>query len=193
MTYREDTGMVVYKSGMTHGKDKRNFLVMDAEEFIALITQHIPEKSHQLVRYYGFYSNRARGERRKEAERKTNLDSTATPDEVEVIDVSSYKPRRLPSKTWRDCTPRAFASRHIKKVWEVDPLECPHCHAEMKIISFISKSQPEVIRKILEHLGLWEEKIRPPPSNSIPPHKTFTYEPFDDSRPGYEEPFITVD
>ncbi|MCK5437714.1 MAG: transposase, partial [Desulfobulbaceae bacterium] len=152
LTYREDTGMVVYKSGMTHGKDKRNFLVMDAEEFIALITQHIPEKSHQLVRYYGFYSNRARGERRKEAERKTNLDSTATPDEVEVIDVSSYKPRRLPSKTWRDCTPRAFASRHIKKVWEVDPLECPHCHAEMKIISFISKSQPKVIRKILEHL-----------------------------------------
>ena len=57
----------------------------------------------QLVRYYGFYSNRARGERRKEAERKTNLDSTATPDEVEVIDVSSYKPRRLSSKTWRDC------------------------------------------------------------------------------------------
>ena len=150
-------------------------------------------KSFQLVRYYGFYSNRSRGERRKEAERETDHDSTATPEEVEVIDVSSYKPPRLPSKTWRECTPRAFASRHIKKVWEVDPLECPKCHAEMKIISFISKSQPEVIRKILEHLGLWEEKIRPPPSNSIPPHKTFTYEPFDDSRPGYEEPFITVD
>ena len=39
----------------------------------------------------------------------------------------------------------AFVSRHIKKVWEVDPLECPKCHAEMKIISFISKSQPEPI------------------------------------------------
>jgi hypothetical protein len=54
LTYREDTGMVIYKSKMTHGKDKRNFLVVDAEEFIALITQHIPGKSHQLVRYYGF-------------------------------------------------------------------------------------------------------------------------------------------
>jgi len=183
LTYREDTGMVIYKSKMTHGKDKRNFLVVDAEEFIALITQHIPGKSHQLVRYYGFYSNRARGERRKEAEQE-DLDSTVTPEEVEVIDVSSYKPRRLPSKTWRDC---------IKKVWEVDPLECPHCHAEMKIISFISKSQSEVIRKILEHLGLWEEKIRPPPSNNILPHKTITYEPFDDGWPGYEEPCITVD
>lgn len=49
--------MVVSKSKMTHGKDKRNFLVVNAEEFIALITQHIPEKSHQLFRYYGFYSN----------------------------------------------------------------------------------------------------------------------------------------
>lgn len=53
---KEDTGRVVYKSKMTHGKDKRNFLIVDAEEFIALITQHIPEKNFQLVRYYGFYS-----------------------------------------------------------------------------------------------------------------------------------------
>ena len=52
----------------------------------------------------------------------------------------------------------SFARLFLKKVWEVDPLECPKCHAEMKIISFISKSQPEVIRKILEHLGLWENR-----------------------------------
>ncbi|MCP3892585.1 MAG: IS91 family transposase, partial [Desulfobulbaceae bacterium] len=30
-------------------------------EFIASITQHIPEPSFQLVRYYGWYSNRMRG------------------------------------------------------------------------------------------------------------------------------------
>jgi hypothetical protein len=29
------------------------------------ITQHIPEKSFQLVRDYGWYSNRGRGERKK--------------------------------------------------------------------------------------------------------------------------------
>jgi len=33
--------------------------------FIAAITRHIPEKSFQLVRYYGWYSNRGRGEREK--------------------------------------------------------------------------------------------------------------------------------
>ena len=139
-----------------------------------------------MTRYYGFYSNRARGERRKQNKQEDDPDTTATPGEVEVIDVSSYKPRRIPSKTWRDC---------IKKIWEVDPLECPKCHAEMKIISFISKSQPEVIRKILEHLGLWEEKTRcwPPNLPPFPAHEeTTTGEPFDDGWPGYEEPFITV-
>ena len=32
-------------------------------EFIAAITQHIPEKNFQLVRYYGWYSNRMGGDR----------------------------------------------------------------------------------------------------------------------------------
>jgi len=184
LTYKEDTGMVIYKSKMTHGKDKKNFLVVTAEEFIAAIIQHIPEKSFQMVRYYGYYSNKARGVRAKEAELAEQPDSTSIPDEIEVVDVSSYKPRRIPSKTWRDC---------IKKVWEVDPLKCPKCQAQMKIISFITKSQADVLRQILEHLGVWEEEIRPPPENEQPPKKDITHEPFDDGWPGYEEPFITVD
>ena len=32
-------------------------------DFIAAITQHIPDKSFQLVRYYGWYSNKMRGRR----------------------------------------------------------------------------------------------------------------------------------
>jgi hypothetical protein len=39
---------------------------------------------------------------------------------------------------------------YIKKVWEVDPLSCPKCGNEMKIVSFIN--EVDVIRKILEHL-----------------------------------------
>jgi hypothetical protein len=45
-------------------------------------------------------------------------------------------PNRL-SKTWREC---------IKKIWEVDPLLCPNCGGEMKIISFIKEAS--VIRQI---------------------------------------------
>ena len=36
----------------------------------------------------------------------------------------------------------------------------------MKKISVIE--QPEVIKKILKHLGLWEVKARPPPKTSTP-------------------------
>jgi len=48
-------------------------------------------------------------------------------------------------------------SYFIRKVYETDPLNCPKCQGEMRIISFIDLSacehaqadQPEVIRKIL--------------------------------------------
>ncbi|MCP4298901.1 MAG: hypothetical protein GY786_25285 [Proteobacteria bacterium] len=50
-------------------------------------------------------------------------------------------------------------ARLIKKVFEIDPMQCPVCKAEMRIISFITDYQ-EVI-KILKHIG--EETIRPLP------------------------------
>ena len=58
-------------------------------------------------------------------------------DDVTVLDVSDYHPPRLISKTWRQL---------IHKVWEVDPLVCPRCGAEMKIIALIN--DPAVIRRI---------------------------------------------
>ena len=46
-------------------------------------------------------------------------------------------------------------SYFIRKVYETDPLICPKCQGEMRIISFID--QPGVIKKILQPIGLWEE------------------------------------
>lgn len=110
--YIESSGTVIYRSGMSHGKHKKNFEIFEAEEFIASITQHIPDKSFQLVRYYGWYSNRSRGDRRKR-QTATKRQITAAAD---VLSVTEPKTRRRPSKTWREC---------IEKVWEVDSLECP--------------------------------------------------------------------
>ena len=53
MTYVTESGTVLYQSKLGHGKNKRNFELFTAEEFIAAITQHIPPKSYQMVRYYG--------------------------------------------------------------------------------------------------------------------------------------------
>ena len=60
-TNNSATGTVIYKSKKTLRKNKggrKNFQVFTAVEFIGAIIQHIPEKSLQLVRYYGWYSNR---------------------------------------------------------------------------------------------------------------------------------------
>jgi len=42
--YNSITGMVIYRSKMTHGRSKRNFSISNAEEFIAAITQHTPDR-----------------------------------------------------------------------------------------------------------------------------------------------------
>ena len=51
MVYNAENGTVIYRSRM-HAKTKRNFEIFSAEEFIAAITQHIPDKGFQMVRYY---------------------------------------------------------------------------------------------------------------------------------------------
>ncbi len=92
--YQQQNGTVIYKSKMTHGKNKKNFKLFKAGEFIAAITQHIPDKSFQLVRYYGWYSNRARGERAKREVRKPSVDQTAANVAVEILDVADTNLKR---------------------------------------------------------------------------------------------------
>ncbi len=130
LIYEAGDKLVIYRSRMTHGKNKRNFQVFSPLEFIASITQHIPEPSFQLARYYGWYSNRMRGDRRKKEERGRGEDDGLAAQDNKIIDIRNYKPKRIPQLMWREC---------IKKIWEVDPLVCLKCTGEMKIISFIYK------------------------------------------------------
>jgi hypothetical protein len=58
-------------------------------------------------------------------------------------------------------------SRLIQKIYEVDPLICPKCSSEMKVISVIEDEK--VIKKILKHLGLWDLKARSPTKATGPP------------------------
>ena len=54
--------------------------------------------SFQMVRYYGWYSNKSRGLREKQGIAMTGDDSQEKHEEhVEIIDVSEYKPR-LPAQ-----------------------------------------------------------------------------------------------
>jgi hypothetical protein len=153
------TGQVVYKAEKDacrrfpdpQGGDlatgiKRNFQVLGPLEFLAEFTQHIPAKGAHLIRYYGWYSNKARGMRRK-AIVQAAAKLWGVPPPIVVTRCS---------QTW---------AMLIKRVYEIDPLACPKCGGTMKVLAFIEPPQGAVIEKILRHNGLWNPAVpRPPPA-----------------------------
>ena len=164
MTMEAPSDMVIYRSRL-NAKINRNFEVFTATDFLAAITQHIPDKGAQMVRYYGWYSNKMRGVRQR-----------GVPPELvpRRPGLSPPPPRQLPSKKWRDV---------ILRVWHVDPLRCPVCQSPMRVLAVID--DPRVVEKILRHLGAWHDPPSAgPPAGSANP---YTREPcLEDPMPDYE-------
>ena len=113
----------------------------DALDWLARLITHIPNKGEQLVRYYGYYSNKSRGIRKKQ-----ETDVTA------VALVSTDVSKRAFRKRW---------AQLIQKVYNVDPLICPKCSGEMRIVGFIEDQ--ETIKIILMHLNMWLPQSQAPP------------------------------
>ncbi len=146
----------------------RNFQVFDALDFIAELTQHVPDPRKHLVRYFGFYSNKSRGLRAKtDGDGAHRQQATGSPS---AHDAQSPAPQTPSANTAR----RRWAAL-IKRVWHVDPLRCPSCGSAMRIVSFIEPTQPDVIRKILAHCGLPDEPPRAPPRAPPPPTRELQY------------------
>jgi hypothetical protein len=158
MPFEPGAGSVLYRSRMNK-KQGGNFAALSPTDFIAAVTQHIPDKGFQLVRYYGWYSHKARGVRAKTGAAQAE-DSA-----------QGHEPDRAPtSAQWR---------RLIAKIWEADPLTCPDCGAEMRILAFIEEDR--VIGRILRHLGLLPDASRGPPLQEP------VYEPIYNDLPAVEE------
>jgi hypothetical protein len=164
MTYDGKTGMVIYRSKF-HASLKRNYQLLPAVKWLTLLLAHIPDKYEHLVRYYGWYSNRARGERKDDE----NTDTTST------LHLDETPLDRKSKANW---------ARLIQKVYEADPLECPKCNHTMRIIAVIDNDA--VIRNILKHLHRWDPKPEQPdhpardpswPTNTTIP---LTYHPVPD-------------
>lgn len=86
----------------------RNFQVFDPLDFPAEVTQHIPDAGEHLIRYYGWYSNKSRGQRAR----------TLPPAAA-----GTGLPGRPP--TAREA--RKGWAALIKQIYETDPLCCPKC------------------------------------------------------------------
>ena len=141
MTYIPEESKVIYQS-----KDGKEEKIFDALEWLVAMCSHVPNKGEQMVRYYGFYSNVSRGKRKKQGQ-----------DWLIPCILGAEGSSKAYRKNW---------ARLIQKIYETDPLCCPKCSEQMRILSFIEDEQ--VIEKILKHLGLWEMKARPPPKTNTP-------------------------
>jgi hypothetical protein len=93
-----------------------------------------------MIRYYALYSNAHRGKEKKRGGTTSVMPCLAPP------------PPGKASLGWREL---------IRKVHETDPLTCPACGAQMKVIAFITNYA--VIDKIIHHLGVTFTAKRPPP------------------------------
>ncbi len=82
--------------------------------------------------------------------------------DVEATEEEDTLDRKLARSRW---------AALIKRVYEVNPLACPKCGQEMRIIAFIEKrDQYDVIEGILKHCGLWREPVsRAPPKFILEP------------------------
>jgi hypothetical protein len=126
------------------GNDRRIF---DAEEWLAAMCSHVPNRGEQMVRYYGCYSNVSRGKRQEE-----------NPEDIIPYLIESDIPPKARRKTW---------ARLIQKIYEADPLICPKCQGTMRIISSIEDQ--EVIKAILQYLGMRTIRPRPHAKAHAPP------------------------
>jgi hypothetical protein len=131
----------------------RNFEVFDPLDFLAEVTQHIPNKGEHQIRYYGWYSNKKRGlrtKKRPKAQEAPGIDEPDTP----------Y--RRKLRITW---------AALIKCIFEVDPLKCPQCSGTMKIVAFIE--QPPLIERSCDTASYGKKipsrhLVAPRPSTCLP-------------------------
>jgi len=168
MIYDAETGTVIYRSKM-HAGLKRNFQLMPGAEWLELLCRHIPDRYEHLVRYVGWYSNRARGERAKAGK----AHDVPSPNAPSAEPLSEFASRA-----------KAAWARLIRKVYEADPLQCPKCKGPMRIIALID--DPPIVRRILEHLGLWTpdaaERSPPPAPETWPTGAVIplTYHPVPD-------------
>ncbi len=119
-----DSGQIVYqaekqacrafpdpKGDGTQAGVKRNFQILPPLDFLAEFTQHIPPKGSHLIRYYGWYSNKSRGMRKK-AEAEASAESAG---EEETPTAAATRC----SQTWAMLIKRALSTNN--------PVKSTHC------------------------------------------------------------------
>ena len=130
----------------------RTVHMFDALGFLAGLTQHIPPKRLQLIRCYGLYAARTKGRWQEMpwvAERAPEGWKTSNQNSAGSNDVGYDSLSDDACEVTVDARKHAWA-RFLAKVYEVDPMVCPKCGEDMKVIAVIE--DPNELKRILRHL-----------------------------------------
>jgi hypothetical protein len=149
LVYLDGQKAVLYRSRMNPSLG-RNFEAMDPLEWLARMTDHIPDPGRHRTHFHGFYASRVRAVRRE-------------------ADPSGVAGEPAPAK--RRCSPSW--ARLIAKVYQADPLACKACGGPLEIVAYITDELS--ITRILDHLGL-----SPPPQEKPPPTRELIRVPVDE-------------
>jgi hypothetical protein len=143
LEYDAAARQVRYRSDKADGPTAGTETV-DPLEFLARVMAHVPNKHQVMTRYYGYYANRVRGARRTKTAGAADL----------PVPIAESVPLRLREarRRWAEL---------LRQIFEVDPLRCPACGAEMRIVAVITERA--VIDRILDHLRRARDTARGPP------------------------------
>jgi len=70
----------------------------------------------------------------------------------QIPDLKSLPPGSPPSFPC-SLAPSSLQPLRFRQAWHTDPLQCPVCQKQMRVIAFID--HPDVVEKILGHLNRW--------------------------------------
>ena len=128
--------------------DGRTVLALSPLDFLAALARLIPPPRVHRHRYHGVLAPNARLRARVVALGRSDAEDGEPPDDP---------PSRAP-QTARNAAARSRWARLLARIYEVFPLRCPDCGADMRILAFLTEPGP--VQAILRHLGL---PAAPPP------------------------------
>jgi hypothetical protein len=163
MTYTSGAPVVLYQ-GTFNPSRGANFEALDPKEFLVRLLCLTPPPYECLLRYYGAASSTARRRPRDDPGHGTEQ-GEVDPLLPEAAGGVHQDPSDEPSASpW---------ARLLAKIYKVDALRCPVCGDRMRVIAVIH--DPDVIERILRHLGRWDPP-RGPPREPPPTERTIEYE-----------------
>jgi hypothetical protein len=116
-------GKTVTYEYLDHYADTKEIMTLTVLEFIARLICHIPDKNFRNIRYYGFLSNRLRGELLPIVYKLIDMKN--------VITTKVYLP-------WRTM---------IQAAYRYDPLRCPLCKSIMLLKAVVLPSYYSLLSK----------------------------------------------